>query len=102
MKTIVAIIAAGMLVPTTVALAKRPIAKREEQQQERIEHGVNSGKLTGKEAERLENQQEIIEQERENAKEDGKVTRGERREIRHDQNQASHAIRHKKHNDRHY
>jgi hypothetical protein len=99
MKTIVAIIATVLLVPVSAALAK-PIVKRMDRQEDRIDQGVNSGNLTDKEKERLENQQEIIQKERANAMEDGKVTRGERREIRHDQKRASHAIRRKKHNDR--
>lgn len=102
MKTIVVVMTATLLFPAATVLAKRPIAKHEQRQEGRIEQGVNSGKLTDKEAERLENQQEIIENERENAAEDGKVTRGERREIRHDQRKASNAIRRKKHNERHY
>lgn len=97
--TITVAIAVALLVPPSLALAKRPIAKRADRQENRIEEGVDSGKLTDKEAERLKNQQDVIDQERENAREDGKVTRGERREIRHDQNKASHAIRHKKHDD---
>src|SRR5690349_786926 len=101
MKTIVAVITAALLVPAATVLAKRPIAKHEQRQEGRIEQGVESGKLTDKEAERLQNQQEIIDQERKNAAEDGKITRGERREIRHDQRKASKAIRHKKHNARH-
>ena len=99
--TITVAIAVALLVPPSLTLAKRPIDKRADRQENRIEEGVDSGKLTDKEAERLQNRQDVIDKERENAREDGKVTRGERREIRHDQNKASHAIRDKKHNDRH-
>ena len=102
MKAIVATIALGLLVPTSAAFAKQPITKRMDRQEERIEQGAESGNLTDKETKRLENQQEIIKEERDNATEDGKITRGERKEIRHDQRKASHAIREKKHNDRKY
>jgi hypothetical protein len=100
MKTIVALIGLGLLVPISAALAEQPIVKHMDKQERRIDQGVNSGRLTDKEAERLQNQQEIIQKERGNALEDGKITRGERKEIRHDQRKASHNIRRKKHNDR--
>src|SRR5438477_9955953 len=74
------------------------VKKREQRQQHRIERGVESGKLTPKETERLENQQQIIEQEREQAWQDGKMSRRERQDIRHDQNRLSHNIHRKKHN----
>ena len=72
-----------------------------ENQERRIENGEKSGKLTPKEATRLQNEQQTIHDETQRAREDGKITRGERHEIRHDQRAASRDIRHKKHNAKH-
>ena len=74
------------------------VQKRATKEEGRIEHGANTGKLTPHEQERLRNQQETIDRERQNAMEDGKVTHRERKEIKHDQKRLSKDIRHKKHN----
>jgi hypothetical protein len=89
-----------LLVPST-RVAARTIGGATENQEERIERGEESGRLTPRESNRLENEQETIHQERRRALEDGRVTRGEHREIRHDQRAASRDIRRKKHNARH-
>ncbi len=103
MKTI-AIIAVGSMLcavaaPTGVRAGE--IRKRERHQERRIEQGERSGSLTPKETRRLENEQENIRDEKARAAADGKITRGERREIRHDQNAAGRDIVRKKHNARH-
>jgi hypothetical protein len=69
-----------------------------ENQERRIENGEASGKLTPKESTRLQNEQQTIHDERQRAAADGKITHGERHEIRHDQRAANRDIHRKKHN----
>jgi hypothetical protein len=85
---------------STTPVGARTIRQRAENQEERIERGEDNGRLTPRESNRLENEQQTIDAERRRALEDGRVTRGERREIRHDQRAASRDIRRKKHNAR--
>ena len=74
------------------------IDQRMENQQRRIDQGVQSGELTPREARRLETQQSRIENRLEAAKSDGVVTAGERARLTHQQNRASRNIFRKKHN----
>jgi hypothetical protein len=92
----IAVLAAG----TTPGFG-RTIKKKAAHEEKRIEGGKDSGRLTPKETERLENQQEIIDKERAQAAEDGKVTYREKRDIKHDQKRLSKDIYHKKHNKQH-
>jgi hypothetical protein len=103
MKTTIFIAGAAglMLLMPSAQLAARTIGNAMENQEERIERGEENGRLTPRESNRLENEQETIHQERHEALEDGRITHGERREIRHDQRAASRDIRRKKHNARH-
>ena len=99
MKTgIVMAIGVTLLVTSVEPGFGRTIKKRATREETRIEHGKESGRLTDKETQRLENQQEIIDKERAQAMEDGKVTKRERRDIKHDQRRLSKDIYHKKHN----
>lgn len=98
MKSVV-VFAAVLAVAVPTARAES-IKKHEQKEQHRIDKGVQSGKLTPKEATRLENQQKIIEQERDQAAADGKVSKRERQDIRHDQKRLSHDIHKKKYNDK--
>lgn len=77
------------------------IQKHHANEQRRINQGVHKGQLTGKEAHRLQNQQGVIDAERRQARDDGRITRPERRDIRHDQKRLSKDIRHKRHNNKH-
>lgn len=74
------------------------IDQRQENQQERIDQGVESGRLTEREANRLENQQTRLANHEEAAKADGVVTPGERARLTHHQNKANRTISRKKHN----
>jgi hypothetical protein len=76
------------------------IQKREAVQQKRIEKGVESGKLTPKEAGRLETREAKIKQDEERMKSDGKLTKKERAKLTKEQNKASRKIYKKKHNAR--
>jgi hypothetical protein len=100
MRTVVVALAAAAIAASASSGFAQNIQKHETRQEERIENGVNSGRLTDKEAGRLQNQQEIIHKEREQALEDGKISKRERRDIRHDQKRANKEIHHKKHNAR--
>jgi uncharacterized membrane protein YebE (DUF533 family) len=96
MKMTIALVIASVSIPV---LAGTPVInQRQENQQGRIAQGVASGQLTGKETARLEQGQARVDNMKANAKADGKVTKGERAEIRHAQNVQSQKIYNKKHN----
>jgi len=76
------------------------IQKREQNQEKRIDQGVQSGQLTPKEAGKLEAQQTKIKQDEERMKADGTLTPAERRKLKREQNRASKNIYRKKHNDK--
>jgi hypothetical protein len=70
---------------------------RQQHQQARINQGVASGALTGREAHRLQREQRAIRHAETHAKADGVVTAGERARLHRMQNQASRDIHHQKH-----
>jgi len=74
------------------------IQQREINQQNRIEQGIQSGKLTPREAGRLEAQQTRIQQDEARMKADGNLTPRERAKLTREQNRASRNIYRKKHN----
>jgi hypothetical protein len=100
MRRSVLMVAATFLVAGTSSGLAGEIKKHEKKEERRIERGEKSGKLTPKEAQRLENQQDVIEKEREQALEDGHVSKRERKDIRHDQKRLSQDIYKKKHNEK--
>ncbi len=73
------------------------IDQRQANQEQRIDQGIASGSLTGKETARMDHQQDRIDTLENRAKADGKVTAGERKHLTHAQNKASHNIKHQKH-----
>jgi hypothetical protein len=73
------------------------IDQRQVNQQKRIDQGVASGQLTPKETARLEKREGKIAADEAAAKADGKVTKAERRKLRHEENRASQAIKRQKH-----
>lgn len=77
------------------------IDKREAVQQQRIDQGIKSGELTGKEAAKLEAGQARVEKMEARAKSDGRVTRQERQRIHKAQDHQSKHIHRAKHNRRH-
>jgi hypothetical protein len=94
-----ALTAAISISTTAFAGAETPVVdQRQLNQEKRIEQGVDSGRLTGHEANKLEAQQNRIENAEAKAKADGVVTRAERIRLGHRQNKASHNIYRKKHN----
>jgi len=98
MKRLVSIIVAGAFAAWALPTLAETIQQRDQNEQRRIERGSEKGQITPKEATRLQNQEKIIEQERQDAGADGKVTKRERRDIKHDQKRLSQDIRHKRHN----
>jgi len=73
------------------------VEQREANQERRIQQGVNSGQLTAREANRLENQQGRIDRAEDKAKADGRVTAQERARLHNMQDRASRDIAREKH-----
>ena len=75
------------------------VGAREVRQQERVEQGLHSGQLTGREAAHLENREAKIDAEtaRDRAENGGTLTPAERAKIERQQNRASGAIYRQKH-----
>ena len=80
------------------AQAETPrIDKRQANQEQRIDQGIASGQLNGREANRLNNQQEHINKMEDKAKSDGVMTKRERARISAAQDRASRHIVREKH-----
>jgi hypothetical protein len=98
------VIAGSLLLGSLPALAQSTydprIDAREQNQQQRIRQGVQSGQLTPREANRLEAQQGRIQAREDRMKADGNLTRAERAKLTRMENRASNNIYRKKHNDR--
>ena len=99
-------LALPVLAQTAPAPARDPAAtpgvdKRQANQQQRIDQGVKSGEVTGKEAARLEKGQAHVQTMEDKAKADGKVTSKERERIQVAQNKQSKKIHHQKHDRQH-
>ena len=103
---VLAALAASLLAATSVTLADAPrrardpgVNARQVHQRDRIQHGVRSGELTRRETVRLREQQRDIRQLERAYKSDGALTGAERRDLHHEQNQASRAVHNQKHDD---
>ena len=92
-----AIVVAALVLSTALAPAG-VVHRRQKRQHARIQQGIRSGEVTPEEAAGLKAEEQKVQADRENAVADGKMTRKERRTIRHEQNQASRDIVRKKHN----
>ena len=102
MKALVALtmIAASAIGMTTVANAGTHdprVNARQVHQRERIQQGVRSGELTRRETRKLAGEQRDIRQLERAYKSDGQLTGAERRDLHHEQNQASRDIYRQKH-----
>lgn len=84
------------------AKAPTEVGRREENQQDRIAQGVNSGQLTAGEASRLESRDARINNEikTDRAANGGALTAGEKAQVNHQQNRVSKHIYRDKHNGR--
>jgi hypothetical protein len=84
----------------TAHYGNNKVGQRRENQQDRIAQGIKSGQLTAGETAKLENQQKGINQQvaADRKANGGKLTTAEKKQVNHEQNQASKNIYHKKHN----
>ena len=73
---------------------------RQIKQQKRIHHGLQSGKLTRKEATHLEREQHRIQKTKQEALKDGELTPKERLRLERQQNKANKHIYRSKHNEK--
>jgi Tfp pilus assembly protein FimT len=98
MKLITAAVLAAFAMPVFAQTTSTPrIDQRQQNQQQRIDQGVQSGELNRKEAARLEKGQARIQKMENKAVADGKVTAKERRKIERAQDKQSRKIAREKH-----
>lgn len=83
--------------PAMAQTATPKADQRQVNQQQRIDQGVASGQLTGREAARLEKGQERVQAMEDKAKADGKVTPKERARLQQAENVQSRHIAKQKH-----
>ncbi len=95
--TLLVAVLAAFALPVLAQTNTPNIDQRQAKQQQRIDQGVKSGQLTGKEAARLEKGQEHVQKVEDKAKADGKVTKNERARIQHAENVQSRHIAKQKH-----
>jgi Trk K+ transport system NAD-binding subunit len=95
------VLAAAILAGSTAFAAAQTatpgIDKRQANQQQRIDKGVESGQLNAKEAARLQKGQATVQKMEDKAKSDGKVTKAERAKIHATQDRQSARIAKQKH-----
>ena len=97
---LVAVLAAFAL-PVLAQTNTPRVDQRQANQQQRIDQGVASGQLTGKEAARLESGQERVQKIEDRAKADGTVTPKERARLQQAQINQSRKIARQKHDRQH-
>ena len=93
-------VSAALVLAVSIAYAQADtpgIDQRQGNQEQRIDRGIASGQLTGREANRLNNQQEHINKMEDMAKSDGVVTKKERKKLHAAQDRASRKIARQKH-----
>ena len=95
-KRIVALFAAVAL-PVAAQTSTPRVDQRQANQEARIQQGVQSGALTGKEAAKLEKGQDKVQAKETKAKADGKVTARERARLAKAQDKQSRKIAKQKH-----
>jgi len=88
---------AAFALPAMAQTATPRLDQRQANQQQRIDQGVASGQLTGKEATRLEKGQARVQTMEDKAKADGKVTPKERARLQKAENVQSRHIAKEKH-----
>jgi Skp family chaperone for outer membrane proteins len=95
-KLLAAMLVSAFVLPA-FAQSTPNLDKREENQQQRIAQGVQSGQLTAKETQHLEARETKLASDEAAAKADGKVTRKERRKLQREADRDSAAIHRQKH-----
>jgi hypothetical protein len=96
---IATVFVAGLLFFTQTAGADN-LKDRQRQQKQRIQHGINSGQITPREAERLYQDQRQVRQLRRHFLADGDLSRRERRTLAKRMDRSSDRIYRYKHNPR--
>jgi IS30 family transposase len=97
-RNILGIVAVVMGLAVALPASAAEADKRQVSEQQRINQGVRSGELTGREAVRLERQHRAINREiRRDRRDDGHLDAAERAKINHDQNALSRRIARQKH-----
>ena len=99
--TLAALIAAAITFPVFAQGNTPRVDQRQANQEARIQQGVKSGELTGKEAARLEKGQDRVQKMEDKAKADGKVTPKERERLKQAQDKQSQKIAQEKHDPQH-
>jgi uncharacterized membrane protein YebE (DUF533 family) len=99
--TLLVAVLAAFALPVLAQTNTPNIDQRQANQQQRIDQGVKSGELTGKEAARMEKGQARVQAMEDKAKADGKVTPKERARLEKAQNKQSRRIAHEKHDRQH-
>ncbi|MEO8145893.1 MAG: hypothetical protein ABI654_16920 [Betaproteobacteria bacterium] len=98
MKFVTFAVLAALAAPVLAQTSSTPrIDQRQQNQQQRIDQGVQSGQLNQKEAARLEKGQARVQKMENKAVADGKVTAKERRKIERTQDNQSRKIAREKH-----
>jgi hypothetical protein len=98
MRTTIMVAALALSLGAVARAGDPPTVKeRLHNQQNRIEHGVENGELTRKEAQRLRKGQREVRDMRQDAPEDGVVTQRERQAIKREQKDQSQRIYDQKH-----
>jgi Skp family chaperone for outer membrane proteins len=96
--TSVAVLTLSLAAADGMAGVRDPgVNTRQHQQRERVGQGVRSGELTRRETRKLAEEQRDIRQLERAYKSDGTLTAAERRDLQHEQNQASRDIYQQKH-----
>lgn len=98
---IFAALALSVALPALAQTNTPNIDQRQQNQQQRIDQGIQSGALTTREASRLEKGQEHIQNMENKAKSDGTVTAQERKRLEHAENVQSQHIYRQKHDRQH-
>jgi hypothetical protein len=99
--TLLVAVLAAFALPVLAQTSTPKVDQRQANQQQRIDQGVKSGELTGKEAARMEKGQERVQKMEDKAKADGKVTPKERARLEKAQNVESRKIANQKHDRQH-
>lgn len=94
------LLAVGIAVPAfaQTGTGTPSLDQREQNQQNRIEQGINSGALKAGEAAKLEKREQALQNKEAVAKSDGKVTAKERHQLKHAAKRDSAKIAKAKHN----
>lgn len=91
----------SLFVQNASARTKVPVDQRETNQEQRIQQGVQSGRLTPQEETKLERREAKIRDLESRYKADGKLTRQENRKLQHKLERASRDIDKAEHNSSH-